>query len=74
MAKVTVINPISYEKNPYTKSRPRVVAYCRVSVALYEQLQSLSAQIKHYDKFIKSNSEWDFAGIYVDEDISGRHI
>lgn len=74
MAKVTVINPISYEKNQYTKSRPRVAAYCRVSGALYEQLQSLSAQIEHYSKFIKSNNEWDFAGIYADEGISGRHI
>ena len=51
------------------KERPklRVAAYCRVSTDRDDQLVSLNTQIKHYDSYIKSNPEWEFAGLYYDE-------
>ena len=36
-----------------------------------DQLVSLDTQIKHYDSYIKSNPEWEFAGLYYDEGITG---
>jgi len=49
----------------------RVAAYCRVSTDSDDQLVSLDTQIKHYDSYIKSNPEWEFAGLYYDEGITG---
>lgn len=49
----------------------RVAAYCRVSTDSNEQLESLDTQIKHYEAYINSNSDWEFAGIYYDEGITG---
>ena len=53
------------------KKKLRVAAYCRVSTASEEQLVSLAAQKAHYENYIKSNDEWEFAGLYYDEGISG---
>lgn len=53
------------------KDRLRVCAYCRVSTDNEEQLNSYQSQLKYYDEKINSNSEWQFAGIYADEAISG---
>ena len=49
----------------------RVAAYCRVSSDDEEQLTSYTAQVDHYTEFIQKNDEWEFAGIYADEAISG---
>ena len=49
----------------------RVAAYCRVSTGNDDQLLSLEAQKQHYEKVIKDNPEWEFAGLYCDEGISG---
>lgn len=49
----------------------RVAAYCRVSTGSDEQLVSLEAQKNHYESYIKSNPEWEFAGLFYDEGISG---
>lgn len=49
----------------------RVAAYCRVSTAKDEQLESLDAQKEHYENYIKGNLEWEFAGLYYDAGISG---
>lgn len=51
----------------------RVAAYCRVSTDDEEQLTSYEAQVDHYSSYIKKNSEWEFAGIYADEAISGTN-
>jgi len=53
------------------KKKLRVAAYCRVSTASEEQMESLAAQKEHYEKFIKENPEWEFAGLYYDEGITG---
>ncbi len=48
-----------------------MAAYCRVSTDNDDQLLSLEAQKRHYEKVIKDNPEWEFAGLYCDEGISG---
>lgn len=55
-----------------TKRRKlRVCAYARVSTELEEQENSYETQINSYTEKITSNKEWEFAGIYADEGISG---
>ena len=51
--------------------RKRVAAYVRVSADSKSAMNSLSAQISHYNWSILSNPEWDYAGFYADEGISG---
>lgn len=51
--------------------RKRVAAYARVSADSESARNSLSAQISHYNRSILSNPEWDYAGFYADEGISG---
>ena len=53
------------------KKKLRVAAYCRVSTASEEQMESLAAQKEHYEKYIKENHDWEFAGLYYDEGITG---
>ena len=58
----------------YTKTnakKTRVAAYARVSTDNTEQLASLESQKKYYDSYIKSHKEWEFAGLFFDEGISG---
>lgn len=50
----------------------KVCAYCRVSSSKEEQLHSFDAQVSHYTNYIKNNPQWEFAGIYADEGISGK--
>ena len=65
--KITKINAAS----TYTNSKLKVAAYARVSTGSDAQEESLTVQREHYESFIKSNPEWEFAGIYFDEAISG---
>lgn len=55
------------------KSIPRkhVAAYARVSTMKDAQENSLKSQCAYYTKYIKSNPEWVFAGMYTDDGISG---
>lgn len=54
-----------------SKKKLRVAAYARVSTGSEEQLVSLKVQKEYYENCIKSNPEWDFAGLYYDEGLSG---
>ena len=65
------ITKIKENENVGTAKKIRVAAYCRVSTASDEQLISLEAQKAHYETYIKANTEWEFAGLYYDEGISG---
>lgn len=56
------------------KKKIRVAAYCRVSTDSDEQLISLDAQKAHYESYIKLNDEWEYAGLYYDEGISGTKV
>lgn len=49
----------------------RVAAYCRVSTEEENQQNSYSTQVKYYTDYITSHSNWDLAGIFADEGISG---
>ena len=44
----------------------KVAAYCRVSTKAAEQLSSLAMQEQYYEKHIKQNPDWIFAGVYSD--------
>lgn len=69
---VTLIEPkrsILVDKEKYHQKR--VAAYCRVSTDSEEQLTSYVNQKKFYTDMIARNTEWQFAGLYADEGISG---
>lgn len=51
----------------------RVAAYCRVSTKLEQQEGSYEAQISYYTEKIKSNLNWQLAGIYADDGISATN-
>lgn len=74
--KVTVI-PASKSviESAELKSRKmRVAAYCRVSTDSEEQLNSYETQKTYYTQLIADNPNWDDAGIYADEGISGTDM
>lgn len=52
-------------------TRLKVVAYCRVSTDQEEQESSYEAQISYYTEKIGKNAEWQMAGIFADEGITG---
>ena len=49
----------------------RVAAYCRVSTEQDEQLNSFENQVTYYTEYINRNPNYELAGIYADEGISG---
>ncbi|MDO4270690.1 MAG: recombinase family protein [Eubacteriales bacterium] len=51
--------------------RLRVAAYCRVSTDKDDQLHSLEAQKRYFSDYIASHPDWEPAGIWADEGISG---
>jgi site-specific DNA recombinase len=69
---VTVIEPkrsLIVDKEKYHQQR--VAAYCRVSTDSEEQLTSYTTQKKVYSEMIAARKDWEFAGLYADEGISG---
>ena len=59
--------------NEETKPKLRVAAYCRVSTDSDEQATSYEAQLEHYTDYIKKNPQWECAGIFADDGISGTN-
>lgn len=59
--------------NREVKPKLKVAAYCRVSTDSDEQATSYEAQMEHYTNFIQKNDEWEFAGIFADDGISGTN-
>lgn len=53
------------------KPKLKVAAYCRVSTEMEEQASSYEAQVQHYTDYIQKNPDWELAGIFADEGISG---
>lgn len=49
----------------------RVAAYARVSSDSADQLNSFATQTEYYTSYIQSQVEWEFAGLYADEAVSG---
>ena len=57
---------------PFTATKKRrVAAYARVSTDSDEQYTSYVAQVDYYTNYIQNHSDWEFAGIYTDEGITG---
>lgn len=52
--------------------RLKVAAYCRVSTEHEEQRQSLKSQVAYYTEKIRDNLNWDFAGIYAEQESGTR--
>ena len=55
------------------KPKLKVAAYCRVSTDTDEQAGSYETQVAHYTDFINKNRDWELAGIYADDGISGTN-
>ena len=56
---------------PLLPIRKRVAAYARVSINKEKNLRSLSAQISYYSDYIQNHPEWEYAGVYADEALTG---
>ena len=58
---------------PIIREKKRVAAYARVSMQSERMLHSLSAQVSYYSGLIQKNSDWEYAGVYADDFISGTN-
>ncbi|WP_368388408.1 recombinase family protein [Schaalia turicensis] len=56
---------------PARPQRLRVAAYARVSTEHERQLSSIAAQVSYYSHLIQSTPGWDYAGVFIDEGITG---
>ena len=54
--------------------RQRVAAYCRVSTDSEEQINSYTAQKAYYTQKIEESPDWELAGIFADEGITGTSM
>lgn len=70
MKKVTKLEPTI----PVMPERKKVAAYARVSMETERLHHSLSAQVSYYSDLIQRNPEWEYAGVYADEAISGTSV
>ncbi len=71
MGRMIMKNTVS---TPKTIARKKVAAYARVSSGKDAMLHSLSAQVSYYSELIQNNPEWEYAGVYADEAITGTKI
>ena len=74
--KLTVIPPsqVNTAGKQTEKPKCRVAAYCRVSTEQEEQLGSFANQVAYYTEYINSKTDYELAGIFSDEGISGTGI
>ena len=56
---------------PSMPVKKRVAAYARVSLDKEAMLHSIAAQVAYYSELIQQNSEWEYAGVYADEGLTG---
>ena len=56
---------------PSLPARKRVTAYARVSSGKDAMLQSLAAQVSYYSGLIQRRPDWEYAGVYADEAMTG---
>jgi site-specific DNA recombinase len=67
MRKIRKIEPTV----PALPARKKVAAYARVSMETERLHHSLAAQVSYYSELIQKNPEWEYAGVYADEAVSG---
>lgn len=70
MAKITRIE----QTVPTIKVKKKVAAYARISMESERMNHSLSAQISYYSSMIQKNPDWEYAGVFADDGISGTGI
>jgi len=70
---IPAIKRVGNNKTNESKPKIRVAAYCRVSTDSDEQATSYEIQIEHYTNFIQKNPEWELAGIFADDGITGTN-
>lgn len=63
--------PVTIPAVQASKTRLKVAAYCRVSTLFDTQESSIDAQRAHFEQEIRSNPEWEFAGVYLEAGVSG---
>lgn len=76
MPNITVIparRQVRHSAKEPEKPKLKVAAYCRVSTDRDEQATSYEAQVEHYTDYINKNSDWELAGVYADDGISGTN-
>ena len=71
--KVTVIpaSQTTGSKRASAGEKKRVAAYCRVSTDHEEQEGSFRNQVEYYTNLIENTQEWEMAGLFTDDGISG---
>ncbi len=57
--------------SPLFPRKQRVAAYARVSSGKEAMLQSLAAQVGYYSELIQRRPDWEYAGVYADEAVTG---
>ena len=69
MPKISKIEPTV----PAIKQLKKVAAYARVSMQSERMMHSISAQVSYYSKLIQKNPDWEYAGVYAVDFISGTN-
>ena len=64
-------NVVKLETAAVPPAKKRVAAYARVSSGKDAMLHSLAAQVDFYSGVIQKNTEWEYAGVYADEALTG---
>ncbi len=59
------------DAQPGETGKLKVAAYCRVSTLLDNQEGSFQNQREHYEAVIRSNPEWEYAGVFLENGLSG---
>ena len=71
---IPATRPANRPSGPRRSGKQRVAAYCRVSTDSEEQLNSYAAQMSHYTQKIEENPDWEMAGVFADEGITGTSM
>ncbi len=73
-SEIEVIPAIEDTSVDVENRKMKVAAYVRVSTQNDEQTSSFELQVNDFTKRINDNPNWEFAGIYSDEGISGTEL
>ena len=71
---IPATRPINRPSGPRRGGKQRVAASCRVSTDSEEQLNSYAAQKNYYTQKIEENPDWEMAGVFADEGITGTSM
>ena len=72
MTKEKIFKEVFHIEKEFKKKN--VCAYARVSTDETDQLNSYQTQIDEFTSRIQNNEEWEFAGMFNDEGITGTNM